>query len=84
MNAMVEKSRFQLGEPAADASKLLPGNFFPHLVREYRHTYEVAAAAKAGGTDVSWWTRIGAAMEIQRDIRRELKRQAKEPGGDRD
>ena len=74
LNASLEKSRFQHGEQA-DPSRLLPENFFPHLVREYRHTYEVAQAAKSGRTNVSLWTRIGAAIEIQRDIRREVKRQ---------
>ncbi len=74
--ALEEKVRFELNEQG-DPSKLLHPHYFEALNKTYKHTYRVAKAAELGAP-ISLWTRIDAAIEIQREVHREARRMVKQ------
>jgi hypothetical protein len=76
LDALGEKSLIE-SDAQIDLSKLLPANFRDDFLRAYKYTYRVASAAESGKT-VSLWTRIGAAVEIHRDVRRAAIQQSKQ------
>jgi hypothetical protein len=76
-DAVEERVRFEVLKEG-DPSKLLPPHYLETLLKTYKYTYRVAATVETGAK-VSLWTRIGAAIEMQRDLRRGSRWLAEQP-----